>query len=58
MVTFIVMLIPMVKNRPTLTSVLVAGSVSLLANGLPNQIGLLLAALLGIAAGVATEVAK
>lgn len=52
------MLIPMVKNRPTLTSVLVAGSVSLLANGLPNQIGLLLAALLGIAAGVATEVAK
>lgn len=54
-VTFIGMLVPMVKGRPTLLAVLVAGSVALLANGLPNQLGLLLAALLGIAAGVLAE---
>lgn len=54
-VTFIGMLVPMVKSRPALASVLVAGSTALLANGLPNQFGLLLAALLGIAAGVLAE---
>lgn len=54
-VTFIGMLIPMIKNRPTLAAVLVAGAAAMLANGLPNQFGLLLAALLGIAAGVVLE---
>ncbi|MEX1071939.1 MAG: AzlC family ABC transporter permease, partial [Anaerolineales bacterium] len=54
-VTFIGMLIPMIKGRPTLAAVLVAGVAALLGNGLPNQSGLLLAALLGIGAGVATE---
>ncbi|MEX1247701.1 MAG: AzlC family ABC transporter permease [Anaerolineales bacterium] len=54
-VTFIGMLVPMVKGLPTLAVVLVAGGAGLLASGLPNQLGLLLAALLGIAAGVSAE---
>ena len=47
-VTFIGMLVPMVVNRSVLITVLVAGITALAANGLPNQIGLFLAALLGI----------
>jgi 4-azaleucine resistance transporter AzlC len=54
-VTFIGMLIPMIKGRPTLAAVVVAGAAALLGNGLPNRSGLLVAALLGIAAGVLTE---
>ncbi len=54
-VTFLGMLVPLVKDRPTLASVLVAGSTALLAHGLPNQLGLLIAALLGILAGVLAE---
>ncbi len=54
-VTFIGMLVPMIKGRPTLAAVIVAGAAALLGNGLPNQSGLLLAALLGIAAGVLAE---
>lgn len=54
-VTFIGMLVPMIKTRPDLLSVLVAGGAALLAHGLPNQLGLILAALLGIAAGVLAE---
>lgn len=54
-VTFIGMLVPEIKGRPTLAAVLVAGATALLAHGLPNQAGLLLAALLGILAGVLAE---
>lgn len=54
-VTFIGMLVPMVVNRPVLAAVLVAGVTAVLADGLPNQIGLFLAALLGIIAGVLAE---
>lgn len=54
-VTFIGMLVPLVKDRPALASVLVAGCTALFASGLPNQLGLLVAALLGIAAGVVAE---
>ncbi|HEX9597576.1 MAG TPA: AzlC family ABC transporter permease, partial [Anaerolineales bacterium] len=48
-VTFIGMLVPMVmvKDRPTLAAALAAGGAALLANGLPHQLGLLLAALAG-----------
>jgi hydrogenase/urease accessory protein HupE len=45
----------MIKGRPVLASVLVAGLIALLAHGLPNQLGLLLAAILGMVAGVAAE---
>jgi len=54
-VTFIGMLLPMIKDRPTLAAALVAGGAALLAHGLPNQLGLLLAALAGIGAGVLAE---
>ena len=54
-VTFIGMLVPQIKGRPTLAAVLVAGAAALLGHGLPNQSGLLLAALLGIATGVLLE---
>jgi 4-azaleucine resistance transporter AzlC len=54
-VTFIGMLVPEIKSRPTLAAVLVAGGTALLGHGLPNQSGLLLAALLGIATGVLLE---
>lgn len=54
-VTFLGMLVPMVKGRPMLAATLVAAGVALLSNGLPNQLGLLVAALLGIAAGVLAE---
>ena len=54
-VTFIGMLVPMIKDRPTLAAALAAGGAALLANGLPHQLGLLLAAILGIAAGVMVE---
>ncbi len=56
-VTFIGIIVPLVKNRPALVSVIVAGMVSVLANGLPNKLGLMAAALLGIAAGVLAEIA-
>ena len=54
-VTFIGMLVPMIKNRSVLISVLVAGIVALLANGLPNNVGLMIAALSGIFAGVGSQ---
>lgn len=54
-VTFIGMLVPMIKDRPELAATLAAGATALLAHGLPNRTGLLLAALLGVAAGVLSE---
>jgi 4-azaleucine resistance transporter AzlC len=54
-VTFIGMLAQFVRNRPALVASVVAGVCAVLAHGLPNQLGLLLAAVLGIAAGVITE---
>jgi 4-azaleucine resistance transporter AzlC len=54
-VTFIGILVPMVVNRPLLMAALVAGVISLLTHSFPNQIGLFLAAILGIAAGIITE---
>lgn len=57
-VTFIGLLVPMFKDSPTLAAALAAGATALLANGLPHQLGLLLAALVGIAAGVLVERAR
>ena len=50
-VTFIAIVIPMIRNRPALVAVLVAGALSILAHGLPYQLGLLVATLLGTLAG-------
>ncbi|HVU15252.1 MAG TPA: AzlC family ABC transporter permease [Phototrophicaceae bacterium] len=54
-VTFIGMLIPLMKSRPVLASVIVASVVAVIANPLPNKIGLMIAALSGVAAGVIAE---
>jgi len=54
-VTFIGMLVPLVTNRPAAASAAVAGITAVIANPLPNKIGLILAAVLGIAAGVWAE---
>jgi 4-azaleucine resistance transporter AzlC len=54
-VTFIGMLIPLIKNRTLLLSAVVGGVSAVLFNGLPNRMGLIVAALLGVAAGVIAE---
>jgi 4-azaleucine resistance transporter AzlC len=54
-VTFIGMVIPYLVNRPMVIAVLVAGLASLLTHSLPHQLGLMVAALLGITAGVLCE---
>jgi len=54
-VTFIGILVPMVADKPVLISIVVAGVSAVAANGLPNQMGLFLAAILGICAGLIAE---
>jgi 4-azaleucine resistance transporter AzlC len=54
-VTFLGMLVPMLRNRPILICVLVAGISSVLFYGLPNKLGLIVAALLAVGAGVVAE---
>jgi 4-azaleucine resistance transporter AzlC len=54
-VTFIGIVAPLVRSRAVLASVIVSGAVAVLANGLKNEMGLMIAALLGIAAGAVTE---
>lgn len=54
-VTFIGMLAQFVRNRPALIACATAGLTAVVAHGLPNQMGLLLAAVVGIVAGVLAE---
>jgi predicted branched-subunit amino acid permease len=54
-VTFIGMVIPYLKNKPMVTSVVVSGLVAVLAYSIPNNLGLIVAALAGIVAGVVVE---
>ncbi len=54
-VTFIGIVIPIIRTRPVLVCVVVAGATALLTYGLPNKLGLMLAALMGIAAGMVAE---
>jgi 4-azaleucine resistance transporter AzlC len=54
-VTFTGMLIPMLKSRSAVIAVLVAGITSIVAFNLPHKLGLMVAALLGILAGVLAE---
>ena len=53
--TFIAMVMPVLKNRPAILAALSAGIVALLANPLPYKLGLILAALIGIAVGTILE---
>jgi 4-azaleucine resistance transporter AzlC len=54
-VTFIGLLVPFVRNHKMLVAVLVAGLVALLANGLPNKLGLMAASLAGVAVGMGLD---
>lgn len=53
--TFIAMVVPALKNRPAVAAALSAGLVALLAFSLPYKLGLILAALTGIAVGTILE---
>jgi 4-azaleucine resistance transporter AzlC len=50
--TFIALLVPDLKDRPSLIAALAAGFTAVLANELPFKLGLLAAALVGITAGM------
>ncbi len=54
-VTFTGMVIPYLVNQPMVVAVVIAGVVSILAHGLPHQLGLMVAAIAGIIAGVLVE---
>jgi len=53
--TFIAMVVPVLKNRPAIVAALSAGVVALLAYSLPYRLGLILAALVGILVGTLLE---
>lgn len=54
-VTFIGIVVPLLRTRPLLLSAAVSGAAALALNEMPNKLGLLIAALLGIAAGYIAE---
>lgn len=53
--TFIAMLIPLLRDRPAIASMLAAGATALLAYDLPYRLGLVAAALAGILTGMLLE---
>ena len=53
--TFIAMVVPVLKNRAAIAAALSAGVVALLAYSLPYKLGLILAALVGIIVGTLLE---
>ncbi|WP_080800241.1 AzlC family ABC transporter permease [Desulfamplus magnetovallimortis] len=54
--TFIGMVIPYLVTRPMWASVITAGVVSIIAGGLPHKLGLMVAAISGVAAGIFCEI--
>ena len=54
--TFIGMVIPYAKDRPTYAAILTAGIVALVCHGLPHGAGLMIAAGLGMLSGVSAEI--
>lgn len=53
--TFIAMIVPVLKGRPHIMAALSAGVVALVASALPFKLGLILAALVGIVVGTLLE---
>ena len=53
---FLALLVPAMKDRPTTVAGVAGGAVAVVAAGLPLNLGLLVGALSGIAAGLVTEV--
>ena len=56
-VTFIGIVVPLLRTRPLLLSAVISGAAALALNGMPNKLGLLIASLLGIAVGYMAETA-
>lgn len=56
--TFIAMVVPVLKNRPAIAAAVSAGMVALIAFSLPYKLGLIVAALVGIVAGTVLEEKK
>ena len=54
-VTFIGIVVPLIRTRPMLVSAVVAGIGALVFHGMPNNLGLIAASLVGIAAGYLAE---
>ena len=54
-IVFIAILIPQLKSRAALVAAIVAGAISIVAIGLPNRSGLIIAMVCGIVAGMAAE---
>ncbi len=54
-VTFIGIVVPMLKTRPMVLAAVAAGLTALVANPLPHRLGLIVAALVGVAVGVIAE---
>jgi 4-azaleucine resistance transporter AzlC len=54
--TFIGMVIPYLTKSPMWASVITAGSVALMTHSLPHKLGLIIAALAGVAAGIVWEI--
>ena len=52
---FIGMVIPYLNNKPSYVAVLVSGCSAMAFNGLPHQLGLIVASLLGMVSGVFAE---
>jgi predicted branched-subunit amino acid permease len=53
--TFIGIVVPYLKNRPMITAAIVASGLGLALHGLPNKLGLMIAALAGVATGFFLE---
>jgi len=54
-VTFIGMVVPYVRTKPMGIAVVIAGIIAVLGYGLPHKLGLMVAAIAGIVAGVLSE---
>ncbi len=55
-VTFLGMVIPYLKDRAMVAAVIVSGLVSVLAYAMPNKLGLIIAAVVGVGAGLGFEI--
>lgn len=53
--TFIALVVPAINDKPTMLAALSAGTIALLARGLPYKLGLIVAAVVGIAVGLWSE---
>lgn len=56
-ITFIGIIVPFVTTRPMLICALVAAAVAMSTTGVPNKMGLIIAAISGVAAGVIADIA-